>query len=333
MSASRILAVLFCLLSVACAPVIKTAGPAVTEAKVTPDYIVTSDSQHLPLRSWLPPGPPQAVIIAVHGFNDYSHAFEGTGRFFAERGIAVYAFDQRGFGNGPDRGFWPGQDTLADDLSEATRLISARHPGVPVYLLGESMGGAVVMVTMTRPGAPKVQGIILAAPAVWDRGAMNIFQRGALWTATHTMPWLTLTGRGLHIQASDNIEMLRELGRDPLVIKETRVDAIHGLCDLMDNAAAVAPKLHVPALVLYGERDEVVPATPTYEMMSHLPNNPVPQVKAIYANGYHMLLRDLQADVVLGDIDAWIKRPKGPLPSGADDRAHQVLSQQTSSAG
>ena len=119
--------------------------------------------------------------------------------------------------------------------------------------------------------------------------------------------------------------MLRKLARDPLVIKETRVDAIHGLCDLMDSAAEAAPHLHVPALILYGEHDEVVPAGAAYRMMASLPNNPVPQRKAVYANGYHMLLRDLEGKLVIDDIAWWISHPDQPLPSGADRRAAEVL--------
>lgn len=320
-----VLAMLFSLLS-ACSPTIKTAGPPVAEPALSPHSVYTADGLTLPMRSWLPEdGEPQAAIVAVHGFNDYSNAFEDAGKFFAAHGVALYAYDQRGFGEAPDRGLWSGEETMAHDLATVAQLVAARHPGKPLYLLGESMGGALVMVAAMRPDMPKLQGVILSAPAVWSRDSMNVFQRSALWLGTYTMPWMTLTGHGLHIVPSDNIEMLRKLGRDPLVIKETRIDTIHGLCDLMDDAATSATRLHIPALVLYGEHDEIVPADPTYRMMSHLPNNPVPQVKAVYAHGYHMLLRDLQAKVVMADITAWIKHPDQPLPSGADARAQAVL--------
>ncbi len=65
----------------------------------------------------------------------------------------------------------------------------------------------------------------------------------ALWIGARLMPGLTLTGRGLGIKPSDNIAMLRALSRDPLVIKETRVDTIYGLVNLMDAALAAAPRL------------------------------------------------------------------------------------------
>lgn len=325
-SSGTLLAIMICLFFGACAPTVKIAGPPTIAPLLTPDAIVTADDQRLPLRAWLPSEEPRAIVIALHGFNDYSNAFDGPGTLLASQGIAVYAYDQRGFGAAPERGYWAGEPTLSDDLITVVQLLGARHPGKPLYLLGESMGGAVVMVTMARPDAPKVTGIILSAPAVWNRDNMNFLQRGALWVSSHTVPWLTLTGRGLHIKPSDNLEMLRRLGADPLVIKETRVDAIHGLCDLMDHAAHVAPRLHVPTLVLYGDKDEVIPAVPIFEMLATLPDDPVPVVKALYAKGYHMLLRDLEAKEVLLDVAAWIKQPLGtPLPSGADSYAQEHL--------
>ncbi|HVI50760.1 MAG TPA: lysophospholipase [Candidatus Sulfotelmatobacter sp.] len=322
----RLLVMLTFLFPAACAPTLKPPGPATIEPRLEAEAIVTADEARLPYRRWLPADgqPVKAVIVALHGMNDYSNAFDGPGKYLAARGVAVYAYDQRGFGQGPWPSYWAGEEAMTNDLSTALRLIGGRHPGVPLYAMGESMGGAVVMRTMTSAHPPAVSGVILSAPAVWGRDDMNIFERSALWMTSHVLPWMTLTGEGLNVAPSDNIEMLRALSRDPLVIKETRVDTIHGLVDLMTNAQNCADRLATPALVLYGEHDEVIPAAPSYRMMSRLAGGDS-QVKAVYANGYHMLLRDLQAQVVLADIAAWIDAPHAPLPSGADRRAENNL--------
>ena len=68
--------------------------------------------------------------------------------------------------------------------------------------------------------------------------------------------------------------MLRALGRDPLVIKETRVDTIYGLVDLMDAALAAAPRLDAPMLVMYGAHDEIVPRPPIRRFVGALPAEP-----------------------------------------------------------
>ena len=113
--------------------------------------------------------------------------------------------------------------------------------------------------------------------------------------------------------------MLRALGRDPLVIKETRVDAIWGLADLMDEALAAAPRLPGPALILYGGNDQIVPEAPVAQMLAALPNDGHSGADGRrvirYANAYHMLLRDLAAEAVWRDILAWIETP-GRAPEG-----------------
>jgi alpha-beta hydrolase superfamily lysophospholipase len=214
-------------------------------------------------------------------------------------------------------------------MTTAARLLRTRYPGVPLYVLGESMGGAVVITGVTgAAGAarPDVDGIILAAPAVWGRETMNVFERVALWTGDELFPGLTLTGRGLHIMPSDNIEMLRGLARDPLVIKETRVDSIKGLVDLMDLALAAAPRVTAPMLLLYGDRDEIVPKAPTQLWIDNLPFRARMTRKiAWYPDGYHMLLRDLEGPAVWRDVESWIDDHAAPLPSGADRHASEVL--------
>ncbi len=276
------------------------------------DHFIAHDGVRVPVKSWLPVDrPPTAVVIAVHGFNDYSNFFAAPGDFLASRTVATYAFDQRGFGATPAAGIWPGVPALIKDLETVIALVRARHPGIPLYLFGESMGGAVVMVTIKKAGAEgrksDVDGIILSAPAVWGRETMPWYQTAALWLSAHTVPKAKLTGQGLKIMASDNIEMLRALGRDPLVIKKTRVDAVYGLTNLMDAALEAARDLDLPMLILYGKKDQIIPNAPTELMLARLPESGKADRKVIfYANGYHMLTRDLQGQTVWRDIATWI---------------------------
>ncbi len=303
--------------------------------RFTATSFVAADGRVLPLRKWLPPGgngagQVKAVILALHGFNDYSNAFEGPGEAWAKRGIATYAYDQRGFGAAPERGFWPGRAALAADAATASQILRRRYPGVPLYLLGDSMGGAVAVAAMTRESGapiPDVDGVILTAPAVWGRATMGLLPRLALWAGVRLMPGLTLTGRGLEMKPSDNIAMLRSLSRDPLVIKETRVDTIYGLVDLMDAALDSAPLLDAPLLVMYGAKDEIVPKTPIRRFVSSLPPECRHRAKlAWYKDGYHMLLRDLEGPVVAADVASWVLAPSAPLPSGADRAAAEAFS-------
>jgi acylglycerol lipase len=307
------------------------------DPKPVPHFTETSfipaDGQILPLRKWLPQadgkGETKAVILALHGFNDYANAFDGPGEIWAKEGIATYAYDQRGFGAAPERGFWPGRAALAADAATAAQILRRLYPGIPLCLLGESMGGAVAVVALTGESGtpiPDVDGVILTAPAVWGRPTMDLLPRLALWVGVRLMPGLTLTGRGLKIQPSDNIAMLRALAQDPKVIHATRIDTIYGLVNLMDAALASGARLDNPLFVMYGAKDEIIPREPIRRFVDTLPAEPSRRRKlAWYENGYHMLLRDLEGRVVIADVASWVLTPSAPLPSGADRTAGEAF--------
>jgi alpha-beta hydrolase superfamily lysophospholipase len=137
-----------------------------------------------------------------------------------------------------------------------------------------------------------------------------------LWIASHTIPQFRLTGREVTRIASDNRQVLIDLGRDPYVLKGARIDAIYGVVDLMDAAYAAAPRVKVPVLLLYGAKDQIIPKDPIEAVARRLPEG-LKRV-ALYEGGWHLLYRDLQAEIVHRDVVAWIANPAAPLPSGAD---------------
>ena len=304
-----------CVLLAACDPVSVPAGPNVQAPELAADHVVMSDGVRLPIHVWVPVGEPTGLVVAVHGFNDYGKAFEAAAASWARRGIQTYAYDQRGFGGAPDRGYWSGAATLVSDLSEVAELVRDAHPGTPLFLVGHSMGAAVVMTAMGDDPAPDADGIVLAAPAVWGWQTMNPAYRTVLWTAAHVAPGVKLSGPGFGSRLSDNRDMLISLRDDPLFIRKMRVDSVYGLVNLMDLAFSAAPKISVPVLVVYGANERILPSAPICEMLRRLA---APLRVAVYPDGHHMLLRDLHADIVRTDIAAWITAPATALPSGND---------------
>lgn len=310
---------LLCSLVSCATPRIQDLSDVTQGAVLTPAQAMMPDGYRLPVSAWQTDGEPQAIVIALHGFNDYRNAFAGVGNYLAANGVMTYAYDQRGFGETAQRGIWPGSDALQADAVTLLQLVCRQHPGRPVYLLGESMGGAVLMRLLQAGTPPCLAGVVLVAPAVWGWQAMPLLQRAALWFAVHTLPGQTLTAEGLDITPSDNTEMLRALGRDPLVIKETRIDAIFGLTNLMQAALLAGVPANPQILLLYGEHDEIIPAN---SLCAMLENGSVQGHwrMALYPDGYHMLTRDLQAATVLGDLLAWLADRDAVLPSGLEVR-------------
>lgn len=321
--AGAVLAILLAVMLSACAPTVVNPGPADRQPWLVDDHAaLMADGTRLPLRTWRPDRETVAAVVALHGFGDYSNAFAELGPTLAAAGVAVFAPDQRGFGRAGRWGHWHGVDVMVDDARTLVTLARAAYPGRPVYLMGESMGGAVAMLAMagTHPAA---DGAILSAPAVWGREWMPFYQVWALELAGRTVPWLPLNPRGLPIKPSDNIAMLRRLARDPLFVKNPRVDAVYGLVDLMDAAQQAAVAARGPLLVLYGGKDDLVPKKPTCAVLGKLRDRHGEgdgTRVVLYPDGHHMLFRDLDGARVVADIAAWARDPGAPLPSG-DERA------------
>ncbi len=297
------------LLLSACSTLTYPPGTGRNEARldVPAGVFVSDDGTRLPLRSFpASESPPRAVILALHGFNDYSRTFDRPGAYFAARGVAVYAYDQRGFGAGAWPGVWPGADTLAADASTAARLLRQRHPGTPLYVLGASMGGAVALVAAAGHQLD-ADGLILIAPAVWARSTQPWYQRLALKVASEVFPGGKIPAHALGRQVSDDPDALQALESDPLVIKKVRFDTLAGLVDLMDQALATAPSIGMPTLVLYGANDRIIPREPVEQFWDRLPQEGQPR-RIDYPEGWHLLLRDRQADQVYADILEWLPR-------------------------
>lgn len=297
-----------------------------TRAAPDRDAFIMSDGARLPYRCWLPAGPPEAVVLALHGFNDSRDAWEIPAIDFNAAGFALYAPDQRGFGQAPRRGLWPGVPTLVGDAAEMARLVGRLHPRARLVLMGESMGGAVLMCLATGRHAPPDARYVLVAPAVWGRATMNVFLRSGLWLASTMLPTLAVSGAPVRVTASDNRAALVRLSRDPLTIHATRFDTLRGLVDLMDAASLSAGSFTAPGLFLYGGRDELVPKGAMAAMWRRLPAGGART--AYYPHDYHLMLRDLGRSAPIADVEAWVRDPLAPLPSGADRAAIDWLPRQ-----
>ncbi|MGE3143772.1 MAG: alpha/beta fold hydrolase, partial [Hyphomonadaceae bacterium] len=184
----------------ACAPAIQSQllAPAVFQGPrfdILADKFYSFDGAALGLSAWLPPAPeePWAVIIGLHGMNDYARTFEEAGPWFAARGVAVYAYDARGHGRSPDRGIWGGERLMTEDARTAVAAARRLHPHATIAVVGESMGAATAMAAFGSPHPPAADRLVLVAPAVWGWSTMPELYALALWAGAHTLPGRALS--------------------------------------------------------------------------------------------------------------------------------------------
>jgi len=289
-----------------------------TGPRIEADAFVVQDGARLPYWSWAPDGrEPWAAVVALHGMNDHKAAFRLAGPEWAKAGVVTYSYDQRGFGQAPGRGTWAGP-LMVEDLRTVVALVRARHPEATIAVVGESMGGAVAIEAFASDRPPVADRLVLLAPAVWGWSAQNPFNRASLWVSARLLGSRAVTAPDWavrDIRASDNIEALIANGRDPDFIKATRFDALHGLVDLMEAASEDLGRVKGPTLMLYGANDQIIRPGPTLRALERA-GSPANLHTGFYPDGWHLLNRDLQRDVVFRDVESFLRDPAAPLPSG-----------------
>ena len=280
----------------------------------SPTHFNTRDGSTLEARVWNY-SKPQHIVLGVHGFNDYSKSFERLAQHLvAETQATVYAYDQRGFGANPQPGVWPGSEELINNLRQIAAQLRERYPDLPLTVVGESMGGAVVLVAASETPGLAADQIILKAPAVWGSESMPLYQRLSLYTMNLIAPEMSFTGRGLPslgIRPTDDPEVSRDLSRDPLVIKATRVSSLAGVTELMGRAQTQTNLPSQRTLVLYGLRDKIIPPQPVCDWLTNLNSATPATLKVdviVYKEGWHMLTRQLSARETVEDIAHWIQK-------------------------
>lgn len=278
------------------------APPQSASPRIDGETIVSIDGAPLGLSVWPAQGP-EAVILAVHGMNDYARAFELAAGYWSAHGITVYAYDQRGFGRSPDFGRWAGAATMEADLRAAIAAARAAHPDLPLYVLGHSMGAGLVIKAAGE--APlDVDGAILGAPGLWGGAQLPLVYRMALNISASLAPGKTLTGERTGRRSTDNIAILRQMYEDPYVIKPTRLDAVLGVARLMGAGYRASDDVGGRVLFLYGEKDEIIPVKTMERAAARLCGDV--DIRR-YEEGWHLIFRDLQAETVWRDVADWVR--------------------------
>ncbi|MFZ9812064.1 MAG: alpha/beta fold hydrolase [Burkholderiaceae bacterium] len=266
-----------------------------------------------PFRVWRQPSP-TLIVLGIHGFNDYSKAFAPLAEALKVIGATVYAYDQQGFGENADAGRWPGDAALLTDIRQTAAHLRRSYPEIPLVVVGESMGGALVLRATSETEGLAADAIVLIAPAVWGMQIMPWYQRWGLAFMNAVMPNMTFTGNGIQhlgIRPTDDPAVSRDLSRDPLFIKETRVASLYGISRLMDKALTHPIRFPVPTLVLYGLNDRIIPPAPTCAWLSrlslHSEKIPGHVEFVVYSEGWHMLTRQTRAEEVKKDLRHWLQ--------------------------
>jgi alpha-beta hydrolase superfamily lysophospholipase len=219
------------------------------------DFLAASDRTALFEQWWRPAGKPRAVVVVVHGLKDHSSRYAELAEHLASRGIAVYALDLRGHGHsaGVRVGVNRFEDYL-DDLDVLVQHVREREPGVPLFVFGHSMGGAIVTL-WTIGRSPDLSGLVLSGPALHS----NVSPIKV--AATRFIAWIA-PGAGVFQLDLDDFsrdpEVVRACKSDPLVYQDgAPAHTAATLLDAIDEIDSHMSAVRVPLLAMHGSADRV----------------------------------------------------------------------------
>lgn len=254
-------------------------------------------------QSWRPNEPPRAVLVAMHGLKDHSTRYGAWARRLVGRGFAVHAFDMRGHGHSSGhRATLDSFDDLTGDLDLFMGRVRAQHPGLPVFLVGHSVGGAIVtLYTLQR--RPELAGLVVMAPAL--RVDRSPIEAAATPLAAAMLPNFPVVNTPDEDFCRDP-EVVREMGADPLVyhsVGPARTAA--ALVDAIGRIWEHADELDVPLLGLHGTVDRLTDPRGTAELVRRARRRD--STLLLYRGLVHDLIHEPEREQVMDDMERWLE--------------------------
>ncbi len=257
---------------------------------------------------WLPEGKLRAILVIVHGLGAHSGRYGNVIEQLLPQQYAVYALDQRGNGRSPgQRGHINSWAEFREDLKAFIELIKTQHPGCPIFVMGHSLGGVVVLDYILRhpTEASTLQGAIALAPAIGKVGVSKVrLLIGKL--LSRIWPQFTLN-TGIDLSAGSRDEkILVAYAQDPL---RHTLGTARLATEYFATVAWIyshAADWQLPLLILHGGADRV--ALPEggeifYQLVPYKD-----KLRVVYPEAYHELQSDLNYQEVLADLENWLEQ-------------------------
>jgi len=252
----------------------------------------STSKQAAPCRSWVNPNEkPIAALLCVHGLGLQSNSYEFFGTEQSKRGLAVYAIDVRGFGSWMKAGGKGNVnfDEALSDIKQTCESIRAANPGIPLYILGESMGGAIALRAASM--YPElIDGLISSVPAGerFNQGktSMKVFLN--LLSGFN----VANVGQDIINQATQNAKLKSQWQGDPLSRLNLSPQELIQFQDFMNTNHEAAKKVaNMPVLFVQGNGDQLVKPEGTWELF----NDVAAKDKSFFAvPGEHLIFEEAQ---------------------------------------
>jgi alpha-beta hydrolase superfamily lysophospholipase len=257
-------------------------------------------------QAWLPEDEPRAVVVISHGLAEHGGRYDALAQRLVARGYAVYALDHRGHGRSQgERANIERFAYVVSDLGTFVGRAQRQHPGMPAFLIGHSMGGAIALgCALQYPDV--LRGLALSAPALSAGDDVPVLKSWLVRLLSAVAPGagaLTLPASAI----SRDPAVVSAYERDPLVHRGSiPARTLAELLAAMKSFPERATSLRVPVLVQHGTADRLVPYDANRPVYAAL-GQPKTRVIRTYEGLFHEIYNEPERDRVIGDLEAWFE--------------------------
>jgi alpha-beta hydrolase superfamily lysophospholipase len=270
-------------------------------------------------RTWAPTEP-ERVLVLVHGYAEHSGRYDHVGAWFASRGCAVSGYDHQGHGlsTGPRCHVRRFPD-FVDDLEIAVRLARDENPGLPLFVVGHSMGGLITASYLVERH-PAITGAVLSGPALALGDEAPRLRLAAARLMSAIAPRLSVAS-GLDSNGiSRDPEVVRAYLADPLIELTMTVRLGAEMLASIERTASQASKVEVPLLLLHGEEDPLCPAQGSRDFHAGLTASATGSATGsaieVFPKLRHEIFNEPEQETVFARLLEWVAGIADPEPRG-----------------
>jgi len=257
-------------------------------------------------QAWLPDGKLKAVLLVVHGLGEHSGRYMNVVDRFVPIGYAVYGFDHIGHGKSDgEREIIERFDDFTDTLEIFYRLVVEWQPGIPIFILGHSLGGEIVTYYLLDH-QEEFKGAIISAPAVKLAEGISPLTISVGKVLSKIAPGMGLIALDTSVLSRDP-EVVEAYVNDPLVFHaKTPARMAAEMLSAMMRITAEANRITTPMIIVQGAEDLIV--HPSGAQMLYDKASSADKTIKIYDGMYHEVFNEPDRERVLKDVENWLER-------------------------
>lgn len=262
-----------------------------------------SEGLSLYYQSWQPDSPARGVLVIVHGLGEHGGRYKNVVNHLVPLGFAVYALDHRGHGRSPgQRAYANNMAEFRGDVHALVQLAANAHPGLPLFIMGHSLGGLITLdYILHQPEG--LRGAIVSAPAVGGVGVSPVL---LMLSRVLSRVWPTFSlDSGLDVNAiSRDPQEVQAYQDDPLVHGKGTPRLATVVMDSAEWCQANAHTLQLPLLMIHGTADSITSPADSRRFFDNVAS--ADKTYIAYEGGYHESHNDIHYQQVVEDIAAWL---------------------------